>query len=233
MNAIIAAVVGPIVALAVAGLVGNELAARSERRRKLRDLDLDLLHEFYRLYGEFFALLKLWDAWKRRGNSAATDPDGFGRILERSANAEGRVEALLLKVASERTPTCSEQDLLGAFRQCHQSLRESVGRDEAVEWNRANFEPYAAFKALACAVSQLLSSERSAHWDQLEPREAIDAFRQVTSNTYEGGRPDRPDGPTPWVTVATRMQLVAPHQLNRQRRRLVRQLLYAGLRTPP
>jgi hypothetical protein len=208
VTAIIAAVLGPVVALALAGLIGNELAARSDRRRKLRDLDLDSLHEFYRLYGEFFALLKLWDSWKRTGYTASADRPAFDRILERATNAEGRVEALLLKVASERKPDAVEQDLLGAYRQGYQTLRESIRDDRSVQWNRSSYEPYAAFKGLACAISQLLSTDREVHWSQIESEEAINAFRQITNNTYELAREGRAGGQTPWVGVAEKQRVV-------------------------
>jgi hypothetical protein len=200
MTTIIAAVVGPLVAILLAGLVGNKLAFAWELRRKQRDLDLNSLHEFYRLYGEFFALLKLWDSWKRRADK--TEPVALERIVERATTAEGQVEALLLKVSAERTLGENEQDLLGAFRQGYQTLRESMRQDKTIDWNYSNYEPYAAFKGLACAISQLLSTERDISWNEAKSQVAMSSFRKITSNAYEFPRAGRLGGGKPWTKVA-------------------------------
>ena len=204
MTALVAAVVGPVVALGLAWLIGDRLSFQWELRRKYRELDVESLQEFYRLYGEFFALLKLWDAWKRRGQAEATDEAALQQILQRATDAEGRVEALLLKIASERHLDANQRDVLGAFRQGYQILRESMREDRAVEWNYANYEPYAAFKTLACVISNLLSSNRPLRSQPTSAESSIQAFAQITSHAYENPRPGRTGGTTPWMNIAER-----------------------------
>jgi hypothetical protein len=206
----VAAVLGPAIAVGLAWLVGNRLSFNWDLRRKYRELDVESLQEFYRLYGEFFSLLKLWDSWKRRADTDPTDQTALGHILERATNAEGRLEALLLKVASERELGGAEQDVLGAFRQAYQTLRESMREDRAVNWNYSNHEPYAAFKALACSISNFLSADRPLNLRPVASDSSVRAFRQLTSNAYEYPRAGGTGGDTPWVRVAEREGLVPP-----------------------
>jgi hypothetical protein len=215
VTAIAAAVLGPVIGLGLAWLVGNRLAFKWELRRKYRELDVESLQEFYSLYGEFFALLKLWDSWKRRVDTQATDEAALQQILKRATDAEGRVEALLLKIASERKLGEPEQDILGAFRQGYQTLRESVREDRSVDWNYSNYEPYASFKALACAISNLLSADRPVRVERAAPESSIQAFRQITSNAYENPRPGRTGGSKPWVGVAEAQGLMTPPRFGR------------------
>ena len=210
MTTIVAAVLGPAIAVGLAWLVGNRLSFKWDLRRKYRELDVESLQEFYRLYGEFFSLLKLWDSWKRRAIPDTTDQPALDHILERATNAEGRLEALLLKIASERELGIAEQDILGAFRQGYQTLRESMREDRAVNWNYSNYEPYAAFKVLACAISNFLSADRPVNLRQVPSESSVRSFRQLTSNAYEYPRAGRVGGDKPWMSVAEKRGLVPP-----------------------
>lgn len=204
MVTIVAAFVGPVIGILLAGLVGNRVAFQWDVRKRRTELDLDSLHEFYKLYGEFFALLKLWDCYKRRASGKPTEPGALDRVLVRATDAEGRLEALLLKVSSERKLGDAERDLFGAFRQGYQTLRESAREDLPVNWTGSNFAPYAAFKDLASAISQLLSSDAGCRWEAIDSPESVESFRVITSNVYEFPGKPKTDDHKPWPEVARR-----------------------------
>jgi hypothetical protein len=68
LTAIIAAFVAPVLTLGLAWLVGNSLTTRWDTVKKQAELDLAAMEQFYKIYGEFFAVWKLWeDAIQRNG----------------------------------------------------------------------------------------------------------------------------------------------------------------------
>ena len=112
-----------LLTLSLGWFVSNRITARWDERKKRRELDLIALGAFYEIYGQFFAIWKLWSG-ARKG---LPEDDEFRReVLERSAEAEGRLESLLVRVASERNLSDRDCTLLGCFRQGFQSLRESI-----------------------------------------------------------------------------------------------------------
>ncbi len=50
-----------VVTLLLGWLVGVRITAAWTLRQKRRELELSAAHELYRLYGEFFAVWKLWN----------------------------------------------------------------------------------------------------------------------------------------------------------------------------
>ena len=211
------ALLSPVIALALAWLVGNRLTDRWDVRKKTRELDLAALSEFYRLYGEFFSLWKLWD-------HALGQPGELGPrrevLLDRSAAAEGQMEALLIRIASERRLTLKEQHILGAFRQGYKRVRKAIQNEQSLNeqgWSRSGAPGYAAFKGLASSVAVLLAEPRRSGWvkelvkppagpDSIEARRAL---RQITSNVYEASW-RTPDGRqrNVWVAVAANLGLL-------------------------
>ncbi len=53
-----------ILTIILGGLVGNRLSVMWAIRQKRRELQLSAASQFYQLYGEFFAVWKLWSAIK-------------------------------------------------------------------------------------------------------------------------------------------------------------------------
>lgn len=183
-----------LVTLSLGWLVGHRLTARWDERKKRRELDLLALGAFYDAYGQFCSIWKSWD-----GVSASLrEDDQFqSEMLSRAAEAEGKVESLLVRVASERSLSERECLLLGCFRQAFQSLRKSIRRKVPLQsrvyaadsrdivarpWTSSEDSPYLAFKALAAFASDLMSkSSRS----RSEPESSFSALRQITSNALE------------------------------------------------
>src|SRR4051812_33615839 len=86
---------------------------------KAVELELSAANELYRLYGEFFAVWKLWNyhklkisrsqgvevASEREAPAAAQNDDIRWDLMKRAALVDAGVEALLVKVTSERVLT--------------------------------------------------------------------------------------------------------------------------------
>lgn len=182
-----------LVTLTLGWLVGNRLTARWDERKKHRELDLLALGVFYDIYGQFFAIWKLWSATP----TGLPDAEEFRRgLLERAAEVEGRLESLLVRIATERKLSDRDAILLGCFRQAVQGLRESISdsvqlrsrvfrvSDQMLvtwEWAGSEAPPYVAFKALAAFVGELLTKRHQA----VESTAVSSAIRKITSNRLE------------------------------------------------
>ena len=183
-----------LLTLSLGWFVSNRITARWDERKKRRELDLIALGAFYEIYGQFFAIWKLWSG-ARKG---LPEDDQFRReVLERSAEAEGRLESLLVRVASERNLSDRDCTLLGCFRQGFQSLRESIRNNEdlrsrlrtagnqarlPVQWAGSEAPPYTAFKALAAFTANLLSKDSS---PATKAETASSTLMKITSNRLE------------------------------------------------
>jgi len=154
------AVVGSV----LAWVVGTSVSYVWDERRRRRESDLTALATFYQLYGQFFATWKLWSSNKRYGAKLAPPDQVQWGLLECAENVEGGFEALLVKLASERSLNNDDKLLLGCFREAYQMLREKIRENEPLDWwaspthSGDGFEQYRAFKALAGYVASLLES---------------------------------------------------------------------------
>jgi hypothetical protein len=188
LTAIIAAIVAPVLTLGLAWLVGHSLTARWDTIKKQTELDLAAMEQFYKIYGEFFAVWKLWDdAIQRNGGNR-------NELFERIAAAEAQLEALIVRISCQRLLTEDEIHITGAFRQAYQTLRKSMKHGLSLSadhgWNASNATPYAAFKGLAAGVAVLLRPEQSGVWKMPSaPTQsaiaAAQSLRALTSNAYE------------------------------------------------
>ncbi|MEU8193146.1 hypothetical protein AB0C10_05115 [Microbispora amethystogenes] len=182
-----------LITLILGWLVGNQLTARLDERKKRRELDLLALGVFYEIYGEFFAV---WKMWSNAPKSLHEDDDFRRTLLDRSAETEGKLESMLVRLASERKLSDRDCTLLGCFRQAVQSLRESMREKTglrsrvtwqgqqlvAISWYGSDAPPYLAFKALAAFAADLLS--RSSDLDT-KAETAYSSLRKITSSRLE------------------------------------------------
>lgn len=185
-------------------LFGHRVADIWAETRKRRELNLEALHRFFDLYGEFFAVWKLWNDLAENEhqevNVRRTRRDG---LHERAAAAEGDLESFLVRLTTQFELSEDDRDVLGSFRQGYKRLRTAIGRDERLSWDSSSCDPYAAFKAFAALTAALVMDDRVSG---LFPRRsgpnrdaAIAALRQVTSNQYEGAA---------WVRLAANTGLL-------------------------
>lgn len=190
-----------VVGSSLAWLIGNEISYRWDERRRRRETDFAALQTFYRAYGDFFATWKLWDAHKR--SSATVAPaDVQWRLLERAEEAEGAFETLLVKIVSERRLNDVEREVVGAFRQGYQALREHIRDDQMLAWwstpsNDTGYEEYRAFKELAARVAVLVATSPGRRSTRPTADEAAKELVAVTASDRHRGR---------WVDRAQRLR---------------------------
>src|SRR5690242_5311260 len=86
-----------LVGLGVGWLVGQRLSFQWNLRQKRRESDLATAQDLQRVYGDFFAVWKVWNEVARAGDAAAR-----AGLLRRAAEAEGLLERVLVKLTTER-----------------------------------------------------------------------------------------------------------------------------------
>jgi len=151
---IVKALIGPVVAVGLAWLVGNRLSSEWAIRQRRRENSLASVAEFYRLYGEFFALWKLCN-YAFRDADHETDDTTLWDLMRRSAALEANGEAILLRIATELTLTDDDARTLGLFRQGVQLLRQSIVKQRILGWSSSEHREYQAFKGLSVGVAAL------------------------------------------------------------------------------
>lgn len=181
VKAALSAVVA-IVSLGLGWLIGQRLSAMWALRQKRRELDLTSAAEFSRLYGEFFAVWKLWNYCSRSRASEETE-DRVWSLMQRAAAMEASFEALLVKVCSERELSRQSLEDLGLLRQGFQHLRECIRDEKAVAWSYSEHPQYSTFKHLACVFANLLASDRE--WKIPTSSAAASSLKEITSNKHE------------------------------------------------
>ena len=167
--------------LALGWLVGLRLSAYWNLKQKQRELDLASANEFHKLYGEFFAIWKLWNFAIRQAPEVSSVDRS--KIFERACAAEGQVESLFVRLASTRNLTEEQTAMLGRFRQGYQSLRQAIRDGRLIAWHSSSHPEYVAFKTLATQVAVFIAGA-GVHHLQRDARAA--ALLKVTSNEWEG-----------------------------------------------
>jgi hypothetical protein len=140
-------------------LVGQKLTFYWHLRQKKSELNLATLQEFYAVYGEFKALVKVWRLVKNKKHTARVFPvieEERWALLKRACALESKGEALVLRASSERILEGGELEVLGLFRQAMQSIRESIRDDVECPFGRRGVE-YKLLNHLATGVASMLS----------------------------------------------------------------------------
>jgi hypothetical protein len=177
------ALVGPVAAVILAWALGNRISAKWSLWQKRREQAQTAANEFYRLYGEFFSIWKLWNYSLRQSNDANKWEERQWDLLKRAAAAEAGIEALMVKIASERFLTEGEIKTLGCFRQGYQQLRESIRDRRKLDWPSSDCPEYLAFKRLASNVAGLASTVDSG--SPLSRQTSQHSLEVITSNRWE------------------------------------------------
>lgn len=153
------AVLPALLTLAGGWVISTRITDRWDRKKADRDRDLATMTELSSIYGQFFSLLKVWDS--AHDHKASWQADDTGRALLRdAADAEGRLEALIVKVAAERRLTDEAMDSFAELRQAFKSLRQAIRAGQEVWWWRASEQQYTTFKVAATRIAHLLTSPR-------------------------------------------------------------------------
>jgi len=169
-----------LVFLGLGWVIGKQLTVLWSRRQKQNDQDLDAARDFHALYGDFFALWKLWNYYIRDLGAEALPGASRWQLLDRACKSEARLESTLVRLASQKELTGNDIDTLGRFRQRYQQLRESIRDNVALEWDHSEHPDYLEFKTLAPQVAAIIAGSGRARKELL---------MKITSNMYE--IPDR------------------------------------------
>ena len=172
----------PIITVVLAWIVGERISAHWAARRKGREDAQARSDHLFEIYGQFFSNWKLWNYFI--DSHPEERDDRFHDIFRTAAEAEGKMEALLVTLCAELRLEPNEAWSLGRFRQGYQSLREGIRDGKRLEWISSEHEQYLAFKRLAVSVATLAALERHERLSPAPP-EAINQIRMVTSNKWE------------------------------------------------
>jgi hypothetical protein len=171
-----------VVTLGLGWFVGQRLSIYWAIKQKRRELELAAVSEFYKLYGEFFAIWKLWNQLCREDSSTKQsksfeENSPRWELLRRASNAEGSLESLLVKIASEKPLSKADIEILGRFRQAYQSLRESISINKKLNWGGSEHPEYLTFKRLAYLLANVILSDAEVKFSN--------TLEDITSNVWE------------------------------------------------
>jgi hypothetical protein len=140
-------------------IAGQRIVAYWDMKKKRQDVDLALAAQFQRLYGDFKQISRLWRSvtYEGKRNREVAFPEHFAAdLLMKATAAEGSVESIIIKLATERTLTAEDIETLGLFRQAYQRLREAVRDGKDLNWTHGKPE-YHLYDDLAAQVCGLIS----------------------------------------------------------------------------
>jgi len=166
--------------LGLGWVVGQKLTYLWNIRQKQRESDLVMAQNFHALYGEFFAIWKLWNhSFRPEFGDPATRPN----LLVRACAAEGAVESLFVRLAATRNLCDEDTATLAKFRQAYQTLRQTLSTNQKLNWDSSEHPEYLAFKRLATAVTLIIVAETSSDPALVERR--AKTLAAITSNEWE------------------------------------------------
>ncbi len=108
------------------------------------------------------------------------------------------MEAVFVKLASEKNLKEDEVETLGKFRQAYQQLREAIRDNRVLDWSYFTHPEYLSFKVgatkVACMINlgsqKLTALERKIFGNELDdlPSKEVAANNlcKITSNVWEG-----------------------------------------------
>jgi len=171
-----------LVSLLLAWFVGNRISVTWAIRQKQREFQLTTRADFYRSYGEFFSIWKLWNFYKRNATKVPFPENVHWEVLQRACAAEAAVEGLLVRVASERALSAEDLANLARFRHAYQTLRVTIRRDEELAWTRDDHPEYRSFKTHAATVALLLDT--APFLADKDPADAASNLIEITANHW-------------------------------------------------
>jgi hypothetical protein len=95
--------VSALILLGLAWLVTQRVSVFWNLRQKQKENDLSTARDFHAIYGEFFAIWKLWNYYVRDVPDLKILPDASRwTLLDRACIAEGKLETMLVRLVSEK-----------------------------------------------------------------------------------------------------------------------------------
>jgi hypothetical protein len=173
-----------LLTLLLGWFVGSRISSHWTLRQRRKELDLEAARNLHSLYGEFFAVWKLWNYYIRDIGPDVFPEASRWELLDRACTAEAGVESMFVRLASERKLSSSEIEVLGKFRQAYQQLRETIRSNKALKWDWHDHPHYRAFKQLGPKVAFIVLSD-----NYQKPEDAsgcVQALKEITDNKWEG-----------------------------------------------
>lgn len=154
------------VLLSITWFLGQRILAYWELRKKRREFDIATTNQFYQLYGEFRAVQRLWrvlvevnEQGEKRFPFPFKDREEVRlELLKRAIVAESGIEAVTIKLATERALEDEDIKCLGLLRQAFQILREAIRDDKPLSY-RFDSPEYILFINLASNVARVISHD--------------------------------------------------------------------------
>lgn len=165
--------------------IGTRLTTRWNLWQKKKEADIAAVDAFHILYGEFFAIWKMWNYLKIDKENGVTR----WSIFERSCLAEAKMEALFVRIATERELGSSEIETLGKFRQAFQQLREAIRANKELPWDSSSNSEYIAFKQLASKFAHIILTHDVP--PSVSTRRSVAQLLEITDNRWEDQWVDR------------------------------------------
>lgn len=169
---------GALILLGLAWFVGQRLTAYWNGRQKEKEFDLVTARDFHDLYGEFFAIWKLWNYYHKESKGEVLPGISRWGLLERACKAEGKLESTLVRLTCEKSLEEIDIKTLGRFRQLYQELRETIRDGRPLDWNNSEDPDYLEFKTLAPKIAALIVGK------PINNKSSI-ALIEITSNRHE------------------------------------------------
>ena len=188
-----------ILVLGFGWLIGQRIITFWDKRKKRQELDIATSKDFHKLYGEFKEVSRLWRTAKYDGERHV--PLEFPtatrvELLKRSSASEGGIEAIIVKLATERSLTDQEIKILGLFRQAFQELRSAIRDGRQFPWNNGTPD-YVLYNDLAAKVARIIYTE-TGFWSRepkLPPSTDVHlTLRRITAITAADWRAERSNG---------------------------------------
>lgn len=167
--------------LSLGWFYGQRIVAKWDVLKKRQELDLAAARDFHNLYGEFREISRLWRAFvyeDAAGTKIKFDPSLRLELMRRAATAEGRIESLIVKLATERELETDEIRTLGLFRQAYQRLREAIRNGDRFDWTR-NSREYLLYNELSSRLAHMIDRESVRR--QITAAKAAEQLQQIAA----------------------------------------------------
>jgi hypothetical protein len=183
-----------LLVLGVTWLLGQQILAYWEVQKKQKELDIGTATQFQQLYGEFKTVWRLWkiyyfnDLNNNKDITLKTFPPPEHlrwELLKRATAAEGSVESILVKMATERDLSANQLEYLGLFRQAYQQLREAIRDNKPINWKREDAE-YKLLNDLASETATIIFSSKHLKYSELSKGQMqLKTITDYTLNNWE------------------------------------------------
>jgi hypothetical protein len=175
----------PFLVLAATWFVGQRILVSWDMRKKRQELDIAAATQFQQLYGEVKEVARLWRTITKRAEQPITPPaDIRWQLLARATSVEGKSEAVVMKLATERPLSEGEIRSIGLFRQACQDLRESIRDGKSLPAMRYG-GGYTLFNNLATEITCLIGRNPPKDAPELQvAQKNLDAIARIGSRVW-------------------------------------------------